>query len=111
MIDLNGNQGGAGTVVTSVPTLPVVRYQLKFALAGNPQGGPAQKPMKVLVNGSDVASFTFNTSGRGPYDMGWTYKKVTFRATGLHTRIGFRSTIPGVYGAAIDDVTVRRLLF
>lgn len=103
-LDLDGTS--AGGVAQSVATIPGVAYTVSYALAGNPDGGPAIRTGEVLVDGSSVQDFAFDTTGRTPTDMGYQPRLATFRATGPETTLGFLSTTPGSFGPVIDDVRV-----
>ena len=45
-VDLSGETAGA--IYQDLPTVPGRRYRLRFALAGNPAGAPADKQLAFL---------------------------------------------------------------
>lgn len=104
-VDLNGN--GPGTVSQTFTTVPGKKYTVTYSLAGNPQGGPAVKTGKVLVNGQNFQDFSFDTTGRTNANMGYVTREVTFVATGTSTTLAFASTTTSAGGPVIDDVLVR----
>lgn len=104
-IDLSGTPG-KGTLVLEVPTVPGQSYRIRFALAGNFQGDPAKKQMAVAWENRDLATLTFDTTGRSASAMGWEYHEYTVTASGSTARLAFRSLTDGAFGAVIDDVSV-----
>jgi len=104
-VDLDG--GTFGAITQSFGTSVGTAYTVTFDLAGNPQGAPAVKQLRVLVGGQAL-DFSFDTTGRGPANMGWTSRSFAFTATGAVTALEFRSmnTSGGSWGAMIDTVRV-----
>ncbi|MEN3616158.1 DUF642 domain-containing protein [Plantactinospora sp. ZYX-F-223] len=108
-LDLNGSSPGA--VARSVPTTLLTTYRIRYALAGNPDGGPLLTTGTVTANGHTIDSFTFDTTGRTPSEMGFVYRTAYF--TNLlsgSTTIRFASSTPSVYGPVIDAVRVESCL-
>ncbi|HET9170476.1 MAG TPA: choice-of-anchor C family protein [Actinospica sp.] len=103
-LDLDGGQAGA--VAQTFATIPGAEYAVSYALAGNPDGGPAVRTGEVLIDGKVAQAFAFNVTGKAPTDMGYVTEYLTFWATGPQTTLGFRSTTPGAFGPVIDDVDV-----
>lgn len=109
-VDLSG--GAPGSISRTVPTLPLTTYVVTYKLAGNTGGpSPVVKTGDVRVNGALIDDLTFDTTGRGPRDMGWEQRTAYF-TTVLHTSatLTFTSTTPGNRGPAVDDVTIRSCL-
>jgi choice-of-anchor C domain-containing protein len=105
-VDLSGNVAGA--VRQTFTTRPGVRYEVIYALAGNPDGAPSVKTGQVIINGSLAQNFTFNTAGHTRQNMGYVTRAVAFRATGVSTTLQFSSTTAGAYGPVLDDVSVEK---
>ena len=104
-IDLAGDTLGAisQTFDTNIGWL----YTVEFAMAGNTDGGPAIKRLKVVA-GNEEGEFSFDQTGRSrPNDMGWAYNVFQFTADAAQTTLSF-SALNGecCYGAALDDVSV-----
>ncbi len=104
-IDLSGSPG-KGTIALDVPTVAGQSYRIRFALAGNILEPSVKKEMVVAWENRDLATLTFDTTGRSAAAMGWQYHEYTVTATGSTARLAFRSLTDGAYGAAIDDVSV-----
>jgi len=51
-------------------------YTLTFQMAGNYAGPPTVKSMQVFWNDVSLGILTFDTTGRGPANMGWTLRTV-----------------------------------
>ncbi|GAA3804545.1 hypothetical protein GCM10022226_25530 [Sphaerisporangium flaviroseum] len=107
-LDLNGDTSGA--VSQTFSTLPLVKYEIGYKLAGNPGGPPAVKTGRVRINGEVARDFSFDATGRSFAGMGYVHQKVSFVATGLSMTVEFAGTVPGVFGPVIDDVTVKSCL-
>ena len=105
-VDLNGNDGSAG-IRQTFDTIAGDTYQIRFALAGNPDGAPLTKSVQLTSGGaSQLFSFTI-PPGASHADMGWAYHSLLFTATADSTTLSFLSNTAGVYfGPAIDDVSV-----
>ena len=105
-IDLNGLT--AGSVYQDLSTVPGAVYRLRFAMAGNTEGGAQVMTLAIRWGGTQIATRSFNTQGHTPRSMGWSYRNYTVRATSSKTRLEFASLAPpsGQFGPAIDDVTV-----
>lgn len=103
-LDLDGGQSGA--VAQTFATVPLLKYRVTYALAGNPASGPVIKTGKVQANGATIQNFWFDITGTDYVDMGYVYKHTYFIATGFWSTLEFSSTTPGAYGPVIDDVDV-----
>jgi choice-of-anchor C domain-containing protein len=104
-LDLNAAEAGA--VRTSIITSPGVRYQVTFAMAGHPLGGPAVKTLRVSAAGQSK-DFSFDTTGKSTTNMGWTTKSFIFTANGTLALLTFESLTSGSFGPALDNVRVVR---
>lgn len=106
-LDLNGLS--MGTIFQEFPTIPGVRYVVRFALAGNPDSQPRRTLMRVWADDPDVtyADFLYRVNGQTRTDMGWVYRAWAFTAASTSTTLGFTSLDQsGFYGPALDDVSV-----
>jgi choice-of-anchor C domain-containing protein len=103
-IDLSGFD--AGTIVQSVPTVAGQTYVLRFAMAGNPDGGSPIKQMRVRWGAAVVAEPQVDTTGRSDRNMGWVYLSYEVTADAATTTLSFESLTDGMFGPALDDVTV-----
>ncbi|MGW3045562.1 sigma-70 family RNA polymerase sigma factor [Kitasatospora sp. NPDC001159] len=116
VLDLNGadtNVRRTDGIEQSFPTTSGATYRLRFALAGNTAGSPAVKTGAVSVDGTVVADFAFDITGKSRTDstsMDWSTRTVEFVARSSHTRIRFTSTTAySYYGPLITDVSLRWL--
>ena len=96
----------AGAVYQDLATVPGQGYVLTFAMAGNTDGSPVVKQLRV--NWGDVAVDTpsFDTTGHNVSNMGWTYRSYDVVAASSVTRLTFTSLTAGMFGPAIDNVSV-----
>ncbi len=107
--DLDGAAGDTSALRQSFATTPGVTYLVTFDLAGNINGLPTVKPMRVSADGQS-ADFTFDVTGRNAANMGWTQKSWTFVADDTSATLELLSlttpaTVQG-WGAAVDNVAV-----
>jgi choice-of-anchor C domain-containing protein len=102
-IDLNGN--APGSISQTFSTVAGTRYQVTFALAGNPDGGDIVKTAIGSAGGVD-ASFDFTSTGHSRGDMGWMDVSFSFIANDALTTLTFSTDESGAYGPAIDNVRV-----
>jgi choice-of-anchor C domain-containing protein len=104
-VHLFGNAaGGIGQLVTTVDQQ---RYLVSFDMAGDPAGTPNLKFMDVTVSGVVTPfSFTFNTTGKSPTNMGWQRMSFEFTAAGTDTWLLFRAGNQDGQNAALDNVSV-----
>ncbi len=108
-LDLNGEQPGG--VQQNINTVVGTKYLVSFDMAGNPDGGPADKTMEVSAIGlaTQFDIFSFNTTGKTLTSMGWETKNWSFTADSVITTLKFMSTTggcPPAYGPALDNVSV-----
>ncbi|PLY41491.1 hypothetical protein CSZ94_15820 [Janthinobacterium sp. ROICE36] len=81
------------------------QYNVSFSLAGNAEGGGSLKLVDVGVTG--VHSFTFDSTGRSPSNMGWVNEGFSFIATAANSTLYFQGNNKNsVWGAALDNVSV-----
>jgi choice-of-anchor C domain-containing protein len=104
-VDLSGE--GAGAIYQDLPTIPGQTYLLRFAMAGNPEGGPAIKRIEIWWDTTLVDTLSFDTTGRSKSSMGWVYHEYTVVATTNVTHLRFKSLTSGAFGPALDDVSAR----
>jgi choice-of-anchor C domain-containing protein len=105
-LDLNGLARGG--VAQTLETTKGRRYRVTFSMAGNPtpgQGETAVKTLGVSAGGSSTV-FTFDTSGRNTWDMGWVTRTWDFVASADHTTLEFYSLSGQACGPALDNVSV-----
>src|SRR5262245_30834146 len=106
-VDLNGNNGPAGLLQT-FDTVIGTTYEVRFALAGNPDGPPTSNDLASQIAGFLVHSFTFNEPpGTSRTNMNWQYFSYQFTASSTSSQLSFFSTTQSqFFGPVIDDVTV-----
>lgn len=109
-LDLDGQEGTRGAVTQTFTTVPLLKYRVTYALAGNPVSGPTVKTGQVLVNGDVLQSFSFDITGKSLTNMGYVPRATHFLATSLSTTLEFRSTTGSGFGPVIDDVKVESCL-
>jgi choice-of-anchor C domain-containing protein len=108
-IDLNGNQ--AGSIAQVIEGLQIGRtYLLKFAMSGNPDGGPSVKTLVAGMFMSGWTTFSYDTAANGTTrgDMKWVQKQFAFTATHETDYIIFESetTAQCCFGPAVDAVSI-----
>ena len=101
-IDLN--HLNTGSIETTLTTTPGTLYTIRFDMAGNPDGAPTTKTMRVTATGGLPRNYSFDTSGTSRSSMGWTTQSYSFTASSSSTVLKFTSTTAGPYGPAIDNV-------
>jgi choice-of-anchor C domain-containing protein len=97
---------GAGTINTTLNTIPGTTYRLLFDMAGNPSGEPAEKSLDVYIDGDKRETFYFNTDGKTAENMGWQTNSLEFTATTSATRLAFVSLTNTASGPALDNVRI-----
>lgn len=105
-LDLEGNAAFGG-VSQTIPTTPGQVYTVTFDLAGNVDGDPQVKKMRVQAAGQSTERW-FNIEGRDPENLGWETHTWQFLATRDETTVEFVSDGdgPGHRGALLDNVSV-----
>ncbi len=111
-LDLEGSE--PGTVDQALSTRIGGCYTVTFALAGNPDGGPAVKRgfarvvENTLGHPTVQKNFAFSTAGKSRANMGYIPQRFRFRALAPTATLTFSSTTGGGYGPVIDRVEVTR---
>lgn len=103
-LDMNGNSG-PGTITRNVPTVLGQTYNLRFAYAGNPSGGPNPKTMQVSWGGNLLGTVSFDTTGYSTTNMGWVYTNFTVIGSG-NDALQFASTVGSQFGPTLDAVSL-----
>jgi len=96
---------GPDSVTQTVATQPGKTYRLTFSMAAEIYGGPPTRTMDVLWNNSVVSSPSFQYTGQGPENMGWTQFSLNVVGTGTDS-LSFLATSAGNYGPALDNVSL-----
>jgi len=96
---------GPDSVTQTVATTPGKTYQLTFSMAAEIYGGATTRTMNVLWNNAVVSSPSFQYTGQGPNNMGWTEFSLSVVGTGTDT-LRFLATSAGNYGPALDNVSL-----
>jgi len=119
-LDLNGLRS-LGMIFQTMTGLTVGQaYQVRFAMAGNPDLQPRWADLQVWVSAGgppyNSANFSYYVNGQNLNNMGWQYYTWTFTATSSTITLGFTSldNAPEDYhpvwgysfGPALDDVSV-----
>jgi choice-of-anchor C domain-containing protein len=110
-IDLSGE--GPGTLSQQILSLSVgQRYRLSFFMAGNPELLPALGVIKRLraTIGTASQEFSFNATGKSPFNMGWEERTLEFTATASVLKLSFTSLIGNSGGPALDKVSITPLI-
>jgi choice-of-anchor C domain-containing protein len=103
-VDLDGCwMGGVAQVIR---TTKGSAYDLCFALAANPDGGPDVKTLEVLWEKRRIAVLDFSSTGTSRTRMRWTYHHYEVVARTERSLLSFVSRTKGCYGPVIDDVQV-----
>ncbi|MCK4850229.1 MAG: choice-of-anchor C family protein [Phycisphaerae bacterium] len=105
-LDLEGHAAFGG-IAQTFDTQPGQVYLVSFDMAGNVDGPPTVKKMKVQAAGQS-AELWFNTTGRSRKALGWQRKTWQFAATDTKTTIEFFSVgkAHGHYGPLLDNVSL-----
>ncbi len=106
-LDMDGSCG-TGTICQDLSTKAGISYDLRFALAGNPNGPPVVKQLEVSWGDAVVDTVRFDTTGGSKRYPGWVSYSYTLIAASGSTRLTFRSLSPGCYGAMLDAVSVKK---
>lgn len=102
-LDLGGFQAGA--IAQTFNTTVGQNYLVTFDLAGNTEGSPTIKTMRVEAAGQ-FADFTFDVTGKDGSNMGWTPQSWEFTATDAQTTLEFKGLDDTNAGPALDNVAV-----
>ena len=100
---------GPSSVSQTIATIAGKSYVLQWWGAGEPDSGLNALSVRVLWNGSPVASETYKTAGYSFTKMNWVLHKVTVNATSSSSTLEFADgspvTPPG-YGPVVTGVTL-----
>ncbi len=99
-LDLSGNQ--AGTIAQMIPTIAGKRYTVSFDISSNPDRAFA-KSMLVGFGTATPVAVTFSSPITRP--LQWQTVSLRFVADAPTTQLSFRSTTPGAWGMALDNVS------
>jgi choice-of-anchor C domain-containing protein len=102
-LDLN-NIAPSG-VEQTFSAVPGGTYRVTFDMAGNSEGTPTLKRLRVSADG-ESAEFTFDAAGKSPRNMGWESRTWQFVAGAPTVTLSFMSLIDGGFGPALDNVNV-----
>jgi choice-of-anchor C domain-containing protein len=106
-LDMSG--GAAGSIFQSLTGLSVgATYSVTFDIAGNPDGGPSMKWLRVSA-GAESEDFSFDITGNSRGAMGWLTQAFDFTATASTETLTFASLVGGFYGPALDNVRIERV--
>lgn len=106
-VDLSGTPT-AGAIEQTFSTVVGTEYLVAFDFAGNPNGDPGIKHMRVSAAGQSQ-DFSFDTTNKTPAHPGWVREFWSFTATGTSTTLEFSSLelqVPTDYGPTIDNIEV-----
>ncbi len=105
-VDIDGD--GPGAISQTLGTVAGQQYTVAFQLAGDPDDTPTVKSLNVIVSGSVVGSYTFDTTNTSTTDMGYEPESFTFAASEPATELEFVSGDPpgSTAGAVIANVSV-----
>ena len=105
-LDLSGH--GPGTIYQDVRTVPMKKYTLRFAAAGNPEPGDHATPKKFKVFWGDreVDSIEISARGRDFVNVGWKQFEYIVVAEGDTTRLKFQSMTETFCGPILDDISL-----
>jgi hypothetical protein len=67
--------------------------------------GPSEKKLRVSA-AEKSAEFVFDTTGKDRKEMGWVKQSWEFTAEADRTTVEFSSLTEGMYGPALDNVSV-----
>ncbi|MEV7774696.1 hypothetical protein [Kitasatospora sp. NPDC086791] len=76
--------------------MPGTTYSVTYAPAGNPEGGPALRTGRTLIDGRPVQDVTFDLTGRTKAAMGYVGRQFTFVAQNSATTLGSQHGRGGV---------------
>jgi len=109
-LDMDGNSP-QGAIRQTFDTVANTNNLVRFAMAGNPDGGAAIKNLRVSTDSGSSTDYSFDVTGHTHADMGWQEKIFLFLATGTSTTLTFASLTPLTgaccFGAALDNVRVQ----
>jgi choice-of-anchor C domain-containing protein len=105
-----GNQslhlGQSGAIAQDLATVSGRKYQLRFALAGNPDGQHSIKRVQIWWDGKLLDTLTFDANTHSHEEMGWRYFNYPVTASSASTQLRFVSQGDEQWGPALDDISV-----
>jgi len=106
-VDLDGNSSTGGIQQTFATTAGTP-YMVSFDLAGNPDGPPEVKQVRVSA-GDFTQDFSFDIQGQTRSTLDWQPTSFNFIAPDSTTTLSFSSlsTVGNSFGATIDNVDVK----
>jgi choice-of-anchor C domain-containing protein len=106
---LDMNAGDAGAISQDVENLAVGDvYEVSFDLAANPDRGPVIKSVLASMGGVS-GIFEFDGTGKDRVNMGWETRTFSFQAASATATISFTGTGPGLWGAALDNISITQI--
>ncbi len=99
-LDLSGNT--AGTIAQMIPTVAGLRYTVSFDISSNPDRSFAKSMLVGFGNATPVAVSYTGPIGR---PLQWQTVTLRFTADAPMTELSFKSTTPGAWGIALDNVS------
>lgn len=113
-IDLLGDGSTSiAEISQTFSTVPGKKYQVSFAMSGNPDASPTVKIIDVMVSNSSMVSpqrFTYDQKQHGPTrtDMKWKEHSLEFVANSTTVTLSFTGSVEGGatpgYGPVLDSV-------
>lgn len=94
-----------GSISQTFATSAGLPYAVSFEMAGNPDGGPLLKTVRVSAAGQS-ADISFLNSTQTRDNMGYEPREFLFTATASSTTLTFLSLSGTGYGPVIDNVVV-----
>jgi choice-of-anchor C domain-containing protein len=106
-IDLNGRDSVFSGIQQTFATTVGQAYTVSFDFAGNPQGLPDEKSLRVAVDGFS-RDYLHNVTGQTIGQLQWQTATFSFQASGPTSTLSFLSSshTPTSYGPLIDNVEV-----
>ncbi len=108
-LDLNGIFEQIGTISQEVPTAPGRHYKIRFAFAGNPEGGPVTKTIRISWGAEELGTLSFDTTGCDFAHMNYTYHEYIVTAVSSTSRLRVQSLTPSFCGPVLDDLSVSQV--
>jgi hypothetical protein len=109
-LDLDGSKQ-TGSLSQVMQTQAGKSYQLRFCLAGNPDGKPQVKQLEVYWNNRSLARLSFDTKGHDRVKMGWVTQTIVIPGAWTPSELSLlrfvsRNPAGGSWGAMIDALAV-----
>ena len=103
-VALHENQ--AGGIQQTFASQPGAVYRLSFVMSGEPFVAPTVRRLRATAAGQ-VQDFSADVSQAWHWDMGWVARTWDFTANAASTTLELYSLETGMFGPAIDDVSVQ----